>query len=212
MRVLLAILLASCATPTTMAPKGGPRGLRASEHLDVARGHDDAARDATRWPSAGSTASGEISFTPWFRSWDTTTEHERLAQVHRSKAAALQAVFAEECGPEASADIAVSPLQRYGTGGWNTSTGVIVYLSRAAGDPERLLAALKCHRAWMMLAPTDMDDCPLDLPGLQLDARGDGEGVTLSISVRDPALVPELQRRTAHDLEAAVRPHAHAAH
>jgi len=52
-----------------------------------------------------------------------------------------------------------------------------------------------------------MDDCPLDLPDIMLDARGDREGITVSIAVRDPKLVPELQRRTAHDLEAAAHLH-----
>jgi hypothetical protein len=208
MRVLPAILvlLTSCATSSAPAAKGGPRGLRASEHLDVARGHDEAARESTRWPTVGSTAAGEVSYAPWFRSWDTTSEHERLANIHRSKAAEQHAAYNEACGTTPGAEVAVSPLQRYGTGGWNTSTGVIVYLSPSAGDPDRLLAAIKCHRAWMMLAPANMDDCPLDLPGLTLDARGDANGVTVSIAVRDPALVPELQRRTALELETA---HAH---
>lgn len=86
-----------------------------------------------------------------------------------------------------------------------------VYLRADAGPADRLLADMKCHRAWMMLAPTDMDACPLDLPGLLLDARGDVEGITLSIVVSDPKLVVEPQRRTAHDLEGAARLHAPAA-
>ena len=53
----------------------------------------------------------------------------------------------------------------------------------------------------MMLAPADMDSCPLDLEGLALDAYGEDEGFTLKLTVRDPALVPELQRRVARDLE-----------
>jgi hypothetical protein len=60
----------------------------------------------------------------------------------------------------------------------------------------------------MMLAPTGMENCPLDLPNIALDARGDGDGVTVSIVVRDPKLVPELQRRAAHDLEAAAHQRA----
>jgi len=66
---------------------------------------------------------------------------------------------------------------------------------------------MKCHRAAMMLAPSGMEDCPLDLPNVVLDARGDTDGITVSITVRDPKLVPELQRRAAHDLEAAVQLH-----
>jgi hypothetical protein len=34
-------------------------------------------------------------------------------------------------------------------------------------------------------------------------ARGDAEGIELTMTVDDPALVPELRRRAAHDLEAA---------
>jgi len=78
-----------------------------------------------------------------------------------------------------------------------------VYLAPDAGPPDLLLAKMKCHRAAMMLAPGGMDDCPLDLPDITLDARGDTDGITVAIGVRDPRLVPELQRRAAHDLEAA---------
>jgi hypothetical protein len=71
-----------------------------------------------------------------------------------------------------------------------------------------VLADIRCHRAWMMLAPSDMEACPLDLAGIHVDASGDQTGVTVTIKVHDPALVPELQRRAAHDLEAG-RTHAH---
>lgn len=204
MRALAAVLLAACATSQPVPPKGGPRGLRATEHLDVARQHESAARDESRWPDtfAAGTASGHNI--PWFRSWDSAAEQERLAEIHRTKAVQLQAAYEEACGDRPAEQTTISPLQRYGIGGWNTATGVIVYLTPTTA-PDSLLAELRCHRAWMMLAPAGMDDCPLDLPGLAFDARGDGEGVTLSIVVRDPGLVAELQRRTAHDLEAAAK-------
>ena len=95
----------------------------------------------------------------------------------------------------------VSPLRRYALGGWPTSTGIILYLDPSAGAPDKLLADMKCHRAWMMLAPSDMDDCPLDLHGIVLDARDDIDGITGSIVMRDPKLVDELHRRAAHELE-----------
>ena len=59
----------------------------------------------------------------------------------------------------------------------------------------------------MMLAPAAMDDCLLDLPGLQVDARGDDTGITVSISVRNPKLVSEVHRRAAHDLESSEQLH-----
>ena len=57
----------------------------------------------------------------------------------------------------------------------------------------------------MMLADTGMDDCTLDLPGIQIDARGDLEGITVSIAIRDPMLAAELHRRAAHELESSAR-------
>ena len=115
----------------------------------------------------------------------------------------LQDEYQQQCGSRPAEDVAVSPLQRFGLGGWPTSMGVIVYLSAAAGTPDQVLADLRCHRAFMMLGPAGMDDCALDLPGIAFDARGDREGITLSIVVKDPALVEELHRRAAHELEAA---------
>ncbi len=202
MRRLALALLAGCATTQPVPPTGGPRGMRATDHLDAARQNEQRAKDDARWPDtfAAGTASGHNI--AWFRSWDSAAEQERMAEIHRTKAAQLQAAFDEACGPRSASDVSVSPLQRYGLGGWNTTTGVIVYMSPTT-KPDALLAELRCHRAWMMLAPAGMDDCPLDLPGLAFDARGDAEGVTLSIIVRDAALVGELHRRTAHDLEAA---------
>jgi hypothetical protein len=199
------LALASCATTsTTHAPAGNPRGLRASEHLDAARQHDEHARQSAMWPDTyGDRAAYAI---PWVRSWNTSQEDERLASIHRSKAAELQAAYEEACGNRPLDQVSRSPLNRYGVGGWNTGTGVIMYLSADAGMPDDTIAAMKCHRAWMMLAPAGMEDCPLDLPGIQVDARGDREGITVSIVVRDPNLVEELHRRAAHELESS---HSH---
>ncbi len=154
------------------------------------------------WPDtrAGSPADPPIGV--WYRSWDTR-DHERLADIHRGEASAQNAEFAEACDGLSGTEITMSPLQRFGIGGWNTTTGAIVYLSPSAGAADKLLAQMRCHRAWMMLQPTDMADCPLDLPGLAIDVRGDANGVTVAMVVRDPKLVGELQRRTAKDLETA---------
>lgn len=199
-----ALMVSACATTTTTRPDGGPRGLHANEHLDIARDHAQLADHAAQWPDERSLSAGAAGGA-WVRSWDTGTEQARLAAIHRSKAAELHAAYEEACGGRGIEDAAVSPLQRYGVSGWNTSTGVILYLSPIPQGPEYLLASMKCHRAWMMLAPAGMEDCPLDLPEIELDARGDREGITVSIVTRDPALVPELQRRAAHELEAGHR-------
>jgi hypothetical protein len=203
MRPAIAIFVAACASTAPHPPTGGPRGLRASEHLDEAKRHDEQARQRTAWPDR--MGSDGQPYIPWVRAWDTGVEHERLASLHRSRASALHAAYDEACGTRSPEEIAISPIQRYATGGWNTTTGVILYLTPTAGGPERLMAELKCHRAWMMLGPAGMDDCPLDLPDLLIDARGDREGITLSIMTRDPDMVGELQRRVAHDLESHAR-------
>jgi hypothetical protein len=62
-----------------------------------------------------------------------------------------------------------------------------------------------------MLSDAAMDDCPLDLPGLTLDVRGDDEGITVLIGIGDPKLVAELHRRAGHDLESGARLRASAA-
>lgn len=210
MRSISLVLLAACATTAPPPPQGGPRGLRASEHLDEAHEHD---RLASRrvWPDVKTTGadSANAPNVPWIRTWDSAVEHQRVADVHRSKAAGLQAAYDEACGTRSLDEVSVSPLERYAIGGWTTTTGIILYLAPAMG-PDRLLADLNCHRAWMMLAPANMDDCPLDLPGLALDARGDNDGITVSIVVRDPKLVGELQRRAALQLESAARRRASA--
>ncbi|HTL37209.1 MAG TPA: hypothetical protein VL326_28945 [Kofleriaceae bacterium] len=197
----LVAALTACATTTTSAPKGGPRGLRASDHIEAARQHDESAQNAQKWPDAyGDRAAYNI---PWTRSWDSGADQERAAAAHRTRAAELEAAYQEACGDRPADQIAISPLQRYGLGGWNTTSGVILYLSADAGMPDQLMADMKCHRAWMMLAPAGMEDCPLDLPGIQVDARGDKEGVTVSIVIHDPNLVDELHRRAAHELESS---------
>ena len=200
--------LAGCATAPPPEPKGGPRGLRATEHLDIARQHDAIARERETWPDARAAGPGDIRqpvAMPWYRSWDTGAEHEKLAETHRAKAAEIHSQYEEACGDLPASEVAVSPLESYGIGGWNTATGVILYLAPDAGAPDRLLTRMKCHRAMMMLAPVGMEDCPLDLPDIAVDARGDTDGITVSIVVRDPKLIPELQRRAAHDLEAAAQ-------
>jgi hypothetical protein len=198
------VALAACATAPRPEPQGGPRGLRASEHLEAAGQHDQAASQRSTMPDPRAMSNAYDS-SPWTRAWDPGAEQARVAEVHRSQAAALQAEYEEACGTRSLDEVSVSPLVRYGIGGWPTSTGMILYLAPNAGPPDKLLADMKCHRAWMMLAPTGMDDCPLDLPGIVLDARGDTDGITVSIVERDPKLVDELHRRAMHELEAGAQ-------
>lgn len=212
--VLLSVLVA-CGGAPTPARDPASRGLRADQHLVEAREHDHRAGELTMWPdgrsihSAGKDPAGELAISRWSSSWDTAREHARLAQHHRGQAAVIQAEFDEACRDIPTALVTVSPLQRYGMGGAPTSTGVLVFLAPYPGEASALLAELRCHRAWMRLGPATMDDCPLDLPGIHVDARGAADAITLHISIDDPKLVPELQRRTARDLESATRRRDH---
>ena len=206
-RSILLCLVAACAAPIANE-KPGPRGLRADQHLSIASREDERAEELSRWPDTrpggdGTNMNQERSAGTWFGTWDTAEEHRRLAQVHRSAAAQLEAEYEEACHELPADVVSVSPLQRYAIGGSATANGTLVLLSADAGPPDRLLATMRCHRAWMMLGRTDMDDCPLDLPGLQVSARGDAAGIELSMTVKDPSLVDELRHRAAHDLEAA---------
>jgi len=65
---------------------------------------------------------------------------------------------------------------------------------------------MRCHSAWMMLGTAPMDRCALDLPGIDFVAYGDRTGISIEVSVLEPALVLELQRRVGRELQKAVRP------
>lgn len=204
---LVLCILAACAA-STANEKAGPRGLRADQHLAIADREDDRAMEMTRWPDTrpgadGTSTGAQLAAGTWYGTWNTAEDHRRIAQIHRSAAAQLEAEYEEACREAPRDVVAVSPLQRYGLGTGPLPDGVLVLLSTDAGPPDRLLAAMRCHRAWMMLGRSLMDDCPLDLPGLHISARGDANAIELTITVSDPALVPELRRRAAHDMEAA---------
>lgn len=207
-RAFLICLVTACGA-SSAAEQPGPRGLRADQHLVVAAREADRADEITRWPERRpddpSEPADPRAIGTWFGTWDTAEEHRRLALIHRSAAAQLEAEYEQACGDAPGAIASVSPLQRYGIGGNEVPDGVLVLLSAAAGPPERLLSELRCHRAWMMLGRADMDDCPLDLAGIRVSARGDEHGIALTITVSGPAQVAELRRRAAHDLESAQR-------
>jgi hypothetical protein len=204
----VALVVAACGPAATPAPEHpGSRGLRASEHLELAHQHEQRAAELARWPERRRSDLGahdDPSIGLWYRGW-VPEEELRSAAVHRSEAAALQAAYHDACEGMAADTIAISPLQRHGLGGIPTPEGVTLLLAAEAGPPDRLLAEMRCHRAWMMLSGTGMDACPLDLAGIRIEAYGDTTGITVEISIDDDKLVPELQRRASADLEAAAR-------
>jgi hypothetical protein len=211
-RTALLIVLAACATDRpAQKPQPTSRGLRADQHREAARDHARRADELARWPEARRNDTGRFDDPNtglWYRAWDQSQDHQRLAAIHSSAAAQLQAAFDEACVNVDPEHMRVSPLQRHGLGGMATDTGVVIFLPLDAGPPDRLLLELRCHRAWMMLDHSSgMEMCPLDLPKLRIQARGDATGISVELTVEDPVLVPELQRRAAHELEIATRQH-----
>lgn len=206
-RTTVLCLLTACGAGS-LQEQPGPRGLRADQHLAVATRESDRARELTHWPAARSANDPpELMVGTWFGTWDTAAEHERLALLHRSAAAEIEAEYEQACGDTPGQVASVSPLRRYAVAGSEVPGGTLVLLSSEAGPPDHLLSAMRCHRAWMMLGRSDMDDCPLDLPGLHISARGEAGAIELTITVSDPARVDELRRRAANDIEAALRDH-----
>ena len=208
--ILFAVALTACATHPPVKPSqqaGGPRGLRASEHMDVAAQQQEVAVQESTFPDMRNNGinTGVPLAQPWYRSWDTSTDHEENARYHRAKAGAIYAEYTAACGEKPSAEVAISPFERFGIGGWPTQSGAIVYLSADAGDPDEVMAAMVCHRAWMMLSPANALNGPLDLAGLSFDARGDANGITVSLTIRELNMVAELQKRVEHDLEQAAQ-------
>ncbi len=202
-RLALVVAATACGGTTTITETPGPRGVRADEHLAIAHREDDRAEELSHWPEPiiAYPAVDPLPAAVWYGRWDVASDHRAAAEEHRTNAAEIEQEYEQACGDTPAEVLAVSPLRRYGVGGTNTAQGVIVVLSPDAGPPDRLLAAMRCHRAWMMLGRADMDDCPLDLPGLEVEAHGDASAISLVLTVADPALVPELQRRASHDLE-----------
>lgn len=208
-RLSLLFALVACTPPAPQrpAPKTS-RGLHADEHLEAAREHARRANELASWPEARRNDVGRFDDPNtglWYRAWDQAQEERRLAAIHEGQAAQLQVAYDEACANVDPGHIRVSPLQRYGTGGMPTGDGVVVFMGTEAGPPDRLLAEMRCHRAWMMLSEAGMEDCPLDLPNLQIQAHGDKTGISVEIRVQDRTLIPELQRRAARDLEMAAQ-------
>lgn len=203
-------LVACSSAPPPRPASPGSRGLHADQHLDAAQEHERRAQELARWPETRPDGAGAFDAPQgglWYRRWDTVADEQRLAEGHRSAAADLHAQYEEACGAEPADKVSVSPLQRYGVGGTNIPDGVVIFLRPEAGRSDALLQEIRCHRAWMMLADSGMSDCPLDLAGIEVVAHGDPSGISVQITVKDPRLIPELQRRAAKDLETASHPH-----
>lgn len=207
MRVIGLGLVVALGCGSAPPPAPAPREMRASEHRDAATLHAARAAELARLSDALGGGQREKLDDPATGLWFRSLEEERQAHEHLVEAAALHTEFEERCGALAPAQIVVSPLQRSSIGWLRKPDGIVVLLATEAGPPERLLQELRCHRAWMRLGEAAEDKCPLELPGIDLVAYGDRTGISVEITLSDPALVAELQRRTEHVIATKQHPH-----
>ena len=197
MRTLALVMLVACGA-VSPEPVQGPRAIRTTEHVDDARKHDEIARSRTSWPA---TADAAVPAKAFVAAWDPDAEHAQMVELHRGEAAANEKQFEAACGRHEIAKPIGSPLTRHRVGGWTTEDGAVVLLGAVAGPHHRLLADLRCYRARLMAGAGVEKDSPLALPGLLVEVRGTQDGITLTMTMTDTALVPELQRRMRRQLE-----------
>lgn len=194
---------------STPEPIGGPRGLRADEHLEIAHDNDVIAADHRTWPAPTRMTPGELDAMPKVIPFPIypSVVHEEVAGLHRHEAAGLLADYEAACGQRPIAEVTVSPLDRFQIGGYETDRGVVVLLDAAAGKSDEVVKLMECHRAWLMLdaRSTDDNDDPLDVPDLFIEATAERESVAVSLTPVDPEWIPELQRRVAARHEARGR-------
>jgi hypothetical protein len=152
--------------------------LRASEHIEVSNLHRRLALAAEQTGLA-----------------DVAAQHHDLERSHSAAANALQKAYQTACQDRSVAEAEISPLYRYGEGGAITDHGIVVDIRATSQSAQTLTAEVACHQAWMMIAPSNMADCPLDLPNVNVKVVSDSNGLHFDLSAADPYLVNELQRR-----------------
>lgn len=203
--VVLALGFAACATE-----KSGtrPDDMMASQHLAASAEHSRAVTGRSQapyygWygyghgPGYGYWGHGYASY-PWYYSWDPDAEHRALADAHRDAADQLKLRYETACAPVPKELHASSPLDAFATSTAPIERGVVFRLSPQAGDPEVVLAVLRCHRAWLALSPTDeAPTSPLMIENVSWMTHGDGPAVEVMATTDDTAARAELVRRAA---------------
>jgi hypothetical protein len=175
----------------------GPPAIRTAEHVQEARKHDEIARSRTATPVTSEPGS---PVKPWVAKWDPEAP---------SDSKAIEAEYAAACGRREVEKTVGSPLTRHRVGGWNTERGVVVLLSPLAGPEPQLIGDLRCYRAWLLAGTGVEKDSPLAVPGLIVDAKGNQDGIELTLTLRDSRLIPELQRRVSRQVEELRQPPRH---
>ncbi len=178
-------------------PPEAPRDPHATEHREAAEAHAARAAELARLTDAlgGPTDRIEDAVNGlWMRS----LAEERAASEHVAEAERIEHDAAVACEGMTDEQKRRSPIQRFAIAWLPKPEGIVVLLPTSAGAPDQLVAELRCHRAWMQLGQAPGDQCPLDLGGVDLVVYGDRHGISVELTPRDHAQVPELQRRTEY--------------
>jgi hypothetical protein len=180
-----------------------PHDMTAAEHMTEAAEHGTMAAQSGG-PYAGTPhpwdrpgAYSGHGWYPWYYYWDPSIEHRRLAAAHVAAAEAVKLEYQAACTGIQETTQATSPLDIYALGSERLRDAVILHLAPEAGPPEVLLVRMRCHRAWLRLAPRD--DEPNDLiavDGAKIVVHAGGrDTIEVMFSIGDPVALSELDRR-----------------
>lgn len=172
--------------------------MTASEHMSASREHSEQITGMHAHSVYGAGYPGWYSggWYPWYYSWDPDVEHRGLAAAHREAAEQLNVEYTAACKQVPREVAASSLLDSFATATSRTENGVLFYLAAEAGPPEVVLAQLRCHRAWLRLAPTaEAVDSPLLVEGVTWMTHVGANGIEVMASARDERSIAELARR-----------------
>lgn len=185
----------------------GPDDMTAADHVSAARGHSEqitGTHGHGGYLGYGSYPWYYYGSYPWYYSWDPDEEHRALAAAHRDAAEQLKLQHESACAGIPRGLEATSPIDAFATSISPLDRGVVFHLSPQAGPPEIVLAHLRCHRAWLKLAPTDAAaTSPLLVDGVTWMTHASANGVEVMATARDDRGRDELARRARLVLERA---------
>lgn len=185
--LLTLAVAAGCAGPRATGAGVGPDEMTADAHRDAARRQDEIARKGPYLRRRG--------WAPWTYSWDPGTEHLAERDAHLASAETLETRYREACADLPVAAESSSPLTRHGRSAAPIDGGVALVLDPDAGPPEDVLAAIRCHRAWLALEDRPASDDVVALDGLRYSVEIRDEIIELRITATNAGELDELRRR-----------------
>lgn len=216
---LLALLGVGCAAHGTK-----PHEMSAQKHQDEAKAAEAAASqhaaqydpDAEAKEKKCHAQKGGVVC--WTSTYNPTEEHLKqtkkvldLADEHRKASQKLKDAEALACAGLSPEEVAISPffhrediirVEEERSAKQNILQGTEVTFVKVPGlTQDRFQQVLTCHlarNASMGGAPTDMDYCPLALPGIKAEVRETTEGFVVEVSSSDVETAKKsLQRAQA---------------